>query len=95
MLADDADAVGDARQHNAGPSSRRHRHAEVPRGARRDPGKHEILYMVFDDSRAAHLCLFVVSEPKPVAGPAARITASCSPEANRRDCTLRLVRETS
>jgi hypothetical protein len=63
--------------------------------ARRDPGKHEILYMVFDDSRAAHLCLFVVSEPKPVAGPAARITASCSPEANRRDCTLRLVRETS
>ena len=47
--------------------------------ARRDPGKHEILYLVFDDSRAAHLCLFVVSEPKPVAGPAARITASCSP----------------
>jgi hypothetical protein len=32
MLADDADAVGEARQHNAGASSRRQRHAEVPGG---------------------------------------------------------------
>jgi hypothetical protein len=75
-LIDDADAVGEARQHNAGASSRRQ--AAIPEwpairmagarvmldlavmvpgdhayGARWNPGQHEILYLVLDDSRAA------------------------------------------